>query len=115
MFEFKDRISAEGYSGRKKITRENGTSEYVFMENADKPVETGTPINRVALMALQGFQAKETVFNPDGSITETNSDGHTLKTTFNNDGSITETFTGEKTITKTTSFNDDDSISEVIS
>lgn len=115
MFEFKDRISAEGYSGRKKITHENGTSEFVLMENADEPIETGTPINRAALMAIQGFQAKTTTFNDGGSITETNSEGHTLTTTFNNDGSITETFVGEKTITKTTSFNDDGSISEVIS
>ena len=77
--------------------------------------QNGTPINRENLMAMQGFQAKTTVFNNDGSITETNEDGHTLTTVFNSDNSITETFTGEKTITKTTNFNDDGSISEVIS
>lgn len=77
--------------------------------------EKGTPINRKNLMAIQGFQAKTTKFNVDGSITETNSDGHTLTTTFNADGSITETFVGEKTITKTTSFGDDGNISEVVS
>ena len=82
----------------------------------DKTTEqNGTPINRENLMAMQGFQAKTTVFNNDGSITETNEDGHTLTTVFNSDNSITETFTGEKTITKTTNFNDDGSISEVIS
>lgn len=81
-------------------------------ETAEK---AGTPINRAALMAIQGFQAKTTTFNADGSITETNADGHTLTTTFNNDGSITETFVGEKTITKTTTFGEDGSISEVIS
>lgn len=81
-------------------------------ETAEK---AGTDINREALMAIQGFQAKTTTFNDDGNITETNSEGHTLTTTFYNDGSITETFVGEKTITKTTSFNDDGSISEVIS
>ena len=115
MQEFIDRISGEGYSGRKNITHEDGSSEFVFMENADEPVETGTPINRAALMAIQGFQAKTTTFNDDGSITETNSDWHTLTTTFNDDGSITETFVGEKTITKTTSFGDDGNITEVIS
>ena len=82
----------------------------------DKTTEqNGTPINRENLMAMQGFIAKTTVFNNDGSITETNEDGHKLTTVFNSDNSITETFTGEKTITKTTNFNDDGSISEVIS
>lgn len=77
--------------------------------------QNGTPLNRENMMALQGFQAKRTVFNADGSITETNSKGEILTTTFNADGSITETFVGEKTITKTTTFNADGSISEVIS
>lgn len=76
--------------------------------------QNGTPINRENLMAIQGFQAKTTTFNADGSITETNSDGHTLTTTFNADGSITETFVGEKTIAKTTSFESDGNISEVV-
>lgn len=77
--------------------------------------ETGTPINRENLMAMQGFVASDTVFEVDGSITETNSKGETLRTVFNEDGTITETFTGEKVISKTTTFNSDGSISEVIS
>lgn len=77
--------------------------------------QSGTPVNRENLMAVQGFIATNTVFNEDGSITETNSKGEILSTTFNEDGSITEVFTGEKTITKTTTFNEDGSISEVIS
>ena len=77
--------------------------------------ENGTPINRENLMAMQGFIANDTVFNADGSITETNGKDEILTTVFNDDGSITETFTGEKTITKTTTFNDDGSITEVIS
>ena len=86
-----------------------------MIEFIDKTSEqNGTPINRENLMAIQGFQAKTTKFNADGSITETNSDGHTLTTTFNADGSITETFVGEKTITKTTSFESDGNISEVV-
>ena len=64
----------------------------------------GTYINRVNMMAVQGFQPSTTVFNDDGSITETNKDGHTLVTSFNEDGTITQTFTGEKTLVKTTSF-----------
>ena len=87
-----------------------------MIEFIDKTSEqSGTPINRENLMAMQDFIAKDTVFNADGSITETNSKGETLTTTFNSDGSITETFAGEKTITKTTTFNADNSISEVIS
>ena len=56
---------------------------------------SGTPINRANLMAIQGFIAKTTVFNADGSITET--------------------FVGSKTITMTTTFNDDGSIINTIS
>lgn len=76
--------------------------------------QSGTPINRKHLMAVQGFIGNSVVFNDDGSITETNSDGQTKTTVFNADGSITETFTGEKTITKTITFNEDGSITEVI-
>lgn len=67
-------------------------------------VSDGTLIDREHLMGIQGFVTQTTTFNADGSITETNSYGHTKTTTFNNDGSITETFVGEKTITKDTSF-----------
>lgn len=87
-----------------------------MVEFIDKTSEqNGTPLNRENLMAIQGFVAKTTVFNNDGSITETNANGHTKTTVFNADGSITETFVGEKTITKTTIFSDDGKISEVIS
>lgn len=54
-----------------------------------------------------------TVFNADGSVTETDLDSGVVTTTvFNADGTITETF-GSKT--KTTTFNPDGSISEAIS
>ena len=87
-----------------------------MIEFIDKTTEQGgTPVNRANLMAMQGFIANDTVFNVDGSITETNSNGEVLTTVFNDDGSITETFVGEKTITKTTRFNEDGSIAEVIS
>ena len=75
----------------------------------------GTPINRKNLMSIQGFTNQNTTFNADGSVVQVNSDGQTLTTIFNEDGSITETFVGEKTITKTTSFGLDSSITEVIS
>lgn len=82
----------------------------------DKTTEqSGTPINRENMMAIQGFVANNTVFNADGSITETNDNGEVLTTRFNEDGTISETFVGEKTITKTTIFNGDGSIAEVLS
>lgn len=86
-----------------------------MIEFIDKTSEQdGTPLNRKNMMALQGFIAKETVINEDGSVVETNSEGHTKTTVINDDGSITETFQGDKTITKTTSF-EGNIITEVIS
>ena len=76
--------------------------------------QSGTPINRANLMAIQGFIAKSTVFNAGGSIVETNGKGETLTTTFGTN-TITETFKGSFTITKTTTFNTNGTISEVIS
>ena len=67
------------------------------------------------MMAVQGFISVNTISNADGSIVERNSKGETLTTVFNEDGSITETFVGDKTITKATTFNNDGSISEVVS
>lgn len=87
-----------------------------MIEFIDKTSEqNGTPVNRDTLMAIQGFEATKTVFNTDGSITETNSDGHILTTTFLPNGNIEEKFVGEKTITKTTTFNTDGSIEERVS
>lgn len=87
-----------------------------MIEFIDKTTtQNGTPINRANLMAMQGFMAKTTVFNADGSIVETDAKGHTLTTVFNADGSITETFKGTKTIVKNITFNADGSITEVLS
>lgn len=87
-----------------------------MLEFVDKTTQqSGTPINRANLMAIQGFVGNTTVFNSNGSITETNSKGETLTTVFNSDGSITETFVGSKTIVKTTSFDASGKILEVIS
>lgn len=76
--------------------------------------QAGTPINRANMMAMQGFIAKTTVFNSDGTITETNGDGETLTTEFLADGTIKETFVGSKTVVKTTTFNDDGTIIEAL-
>ena len=40
--------------------------------------QDGTDINRAALMAIQGFETRSTVFNADGSFTETNALGADL-------------------------------------
>lgn len=86
-----------------------------MIEFIDKTSEQdGTEINRKNLMAIQGFIGQITMFNSDGSITETNSNGEAKTTLFNDDGSITETLVGKKTITKTTIFNDDGSITEAV-
>lgn len=77
--------------------------------------QSGTLINRARLLGVQGFDSGTVVFNDDGSITETNSEGHTKTTVFNSDGSITETFVASSTVVKTTVFNEDGSISEVVS
>ena len=88
----------------------------MLIEFIDETAEKqGTPLNRANMLAVQGFLAVETVFNNDGSITETNAKGEILTTRFNSDGNIVEIFEGEKVITKTTVFNADGSISEVLS
>jgi hypothetical protein len=77
--------------------------------------QSGTKINRKALMEAQGFIAVNTTISTDGkSIVETNSDGHTLTTTFNSDGSIVEKFVGTNgiTITKTITFNANGNVSK---
>lgn len=87
-----------------------------MVEFIDKTTsQSGTPLNRQNLMAIQGFIAQTTIFKTDGSIEMTNSDGDKLTVQFNPDGTITEKFVGEKTITKITTFNTDGSIMEAIS
>lgn len=103
---------------RRLITPDTGTPFYATITFADNaPIDkSGTTLNRLSMMALQGFYGNVTVFNADGSITETNQDGDTKVTVFNVDGSISETFTsGTMSITKTTTFNPDGSIAEIIS
>ena len=77
--------------------------------------QSGTPLNRKNLMAIQGFESSVVSFGADGSIIETNSNGETKTTHINEDGSITEIFVGEKTIRKTTTLNPDGSITTTVS
>lgn len=113
MREVVDRIPTQ--PNRVLVTPEGGgTPFYAEITRADSPTEAGTPVNRSLFMALQGMEANETVFNVDGSITETFDTG-VLTTTFPDATHIVETFVGDDyTIVKTTTFNGDGSITEVI-
>ena len=112
MINFSDRITE--YPTRYTMTN-NADGSVTLTPSPGNITNAGTPLNRVNMMAMQGFGACETAFNADGSITETFQDGSTKKTVFNADGSITETFTaGSQTMIKNTGFNDDGSISEVM-
>jgi hypothetical protein len=79
------------------------------------------PIGAVAdestFLLHYGFVAVDTVFNDDGSITETDSVGYKRTTVFNSDGSITEYIyspQNELLRTKFTTFNSDGSIDETV-
>lgn len=52
--DIKDRVPT--YPNRKKITYEDGTTQYATVEYADEPIEEGTPINRALLMPMQRKQ-----------------------------------------------------------
>ena len=133
----KDRVSL--YPNRYKLTPVSGQADTYDLSRADEPLEAGTPITKNTMLtdnvafhmglgadalptemwALTNanFKAQRTVFNADGSITETALNGNATRTTvFNDDGSIVETLSvDDKTFTKTTTFGEDESITESIS
>ena len=98
------------------VTSFKGRTGSVLPASGDYTAEmVGTYSKEEINTLLQGFSAKNTVFNSGGSITETGADGSTKVTTFG-DGVITEVYqAGELTATKTTTFNADGSITESIS
>jgi hypothetical protein len=51
MIDVKDRVST--YPGRVKLTRANGSSEYVTLERADAPTQEGTPINKALFDSIK--------------------------------------------------------------
>ena len=88
----------------------------MIKEFIDTPTDReGTPINRANMMAIQGFIGCTIEYGDNGEIIETNANGEVLTTIKNADGSYTQTLVGEKTITKTTTFNKNGTITEVIS
>ena len=97
------------------VTSFNGRTGSVLPAKGDYTADmVGTYTTAEINTLMQGFVAKGTVFNADGSITETGADGSTKVTVFG-DGVITETYTaGGVTATKTTTFNADGSITESV-
>lgn len=77
--------------------------------------QSGTPLNRASMMAIQGFIGKKVEFLDSGEIVETNDNGEVKTTLFNDDGTITIRFVGKKTIVKNILFVNDDLIMEVVS
>lgn len=67
MKEFIDRQPTK--AGRRKITYEDGTSEYVTVEMADEALVDGTPLNREAFMDLQGFSTENTTISTEDNVT----------------------------------------------
>lgn len=51
MISVKDRVST--YPGRVKLTKANGSSEYVTLERADAPTQEGTPINKALFDSIK--------------------------------------------------------------
>jgi len=63
MIQVVDRVPT--YPNRVKITKSNGTSEYVTWERADEPTVEGTPINKAlfdSIAADQGLASAKTVY-----------------------------------------------------
>lgn len=62
----KDRVSE--FPGRVKVTKSDGTVEYVIVERADRPIEEGTPLNKATLLTddvaeLLGLQQENPTVN----------------------------------------------------
>lgn len=106
---------APANAGRVILAPVSGQDNTYDMMRADNPSIEGTPINRDLFMQLQGFVAGTTVFNSDGSITETGPSG--TKVTVFGTNNVTETFTGNsgKVVVMTTNFNSDGSITTTVS
>lgn len=105
------------YPGRVKLTPVSGQTNVYDLERADNPREAGTKVNAYVLNAIYGFDNRDTVFQSDGSIESTDPNtGGQIVTEFLEDGSIRETISNSagNSLVKTTTFNSDGSISEVL-
>ena len=120
MKDFIDRVPLN--PGRRKITYEDGTSEYVTVEMADEPTVVGTPLNRAALMNVQGFSSEDTTISTSGNVTTvtiTHSDGGKTVTTITKNSSTLTTVVSKYTgpsgnvITKTTTIDTSGSVTRI--
>jgi hypothetical protein len=120
MKDFLDRIPTQ--VGRRKITHSDGTSEYVTVEMADEPSVEGTPLNREALMNVQGFSNEDTTISTSGNVTTvtiTHSDGGKTVTTITKNSSTLTTVVSKYTgpsgnvITKTTTIDTSSSVTRI--
>lgn len=116
MINVKDLIPTETanvYRYEELDSKGNPTGNYKYFKYAPGTLASEpTPLDRSLFMKLQGFIAGQTVFNADGSITESNAEGVAI-TTFLDNGSIEKVFTSTEgqSIGLRTIFNADGSIS----
>ena len=94
--------------GRRLLTYEDGTTEYVTVAMADEPTEEGTPLNRTSFLALQGVANSSTSIskaNGITTITNTNAEGEKTITTISKSNGVTTmigVFTNKNGATVTT-------------
>lgn len=68
MKDFRDRVPTK--PNRYRIIPEDGGIEsYVTIERADGPIVEGTPLNREALLNVQGYRSASTSINKSGNVT----------------------------------------------
>lgn len=120
MKDFIDRVPLN--PGRRKITHEDGTSEYVTIEMADNPTTIGTPLNRAAFMDLQGFSSENIDISKSGNVTTVtmkHDDGGKTVTTITKNSSTLSTVVSKYTgisgneITKTTTIDTSGSTTKI--
>lgn len=102
-----------GSSRAQDVTYDNTNSD-LAATNAQSAIDENA---RHIFFAINNFVAKNTVFNVDGSITETDAAGHIHNIVFTSTTIITETLKDSNNTllaTKTTTFNNDGSITEAI-
>ena len=106
MKDFLDRQPTK--AGRRLLTYDDGTTEYVTVAMADEPTEEGTPLNRTTFMALQGVAPSSVSISKENgvtTITNTNAEGEKTITTITKGStstSIVSTFTNKNGATITT-------------
>ena len=74
------------YPGRWKITKSNGSIEYVTMERADEPTVAGTPLNAANMNALEQavVSAQSAATTAQTTANNANTTANTANTTANN-------------------------------